>query len=168
MTEWLPDLVLFEESGGNWDKYLQRLYAFFEQDFLNELPSWPGKRVRLKRHPITAGKCATFWHFIQDGAVEADRIPNFRRCERIRWPRPMMEAFDGVPATDRSARIVWWKNVRSGEDRYVLAAGDFSYVVVVADRGDFVLPWTAYCVEREHQRRKLQREYQEYWRAQKG
>jgi len=49
----------------------------------------------------------------------------------------------------------------------VLAVEDFSYVVVLADRGTFLLPWTAYCVDREHQRRKLQKEYEER-RAQKG
>lgn len=59
--------------------------------------------------------------------------------------------------------IVWWKNQRGAEHRYLLALSDFSYLVVVADRGDFVLPWTQYCIEREHQRCKCRREFEAYW-----
>ncbi len=39
---------------------------------------------------------------------------------------------------------------------------DFSYVVVLADRGEYVLLWTAYCVEQEHRRQKLRREYEAF------
>lgn len=39
----------------------------------------------------------------------------------------------------------------------ILALEDFSYVVVVAVRKDYALPWTAYAVQHEHRRRKLQR-----------
>lgn len=44
----------------------------------------------------------------------------------------------------------------------MIALGDFSYVVVLADRGDYVLLWTAYCVEMEHRRQKLRREYEAF------
>ena len=44
---------------------------------------------------------------------------------------------------------------------------DFSYIVVVADRDEYVLPWTAFCVERPHQQHKLRKEYEAYWQAQK-
>jgi hypothetical protein len=63
-------------------------------------------------------------------------------------------------------RLLWWRWQHGNETRYVLALVDFSYIVVVADRGEFVLPWTAYCVDREHRRVKLRKEYDEYWRAQ--
>ena len=77
-----------------------------------------------------------------------------------------MEAFsDHQPAA--GDRIVWWMNERRGEGRYLIALPDFSYLVVVADRGDYVLPWTQYPVERMHQRKKYQKEYMAYWAAQK-
>ena len=34
--------------------------------------------------------------------------------------------------------------------------------LILADRGDYILPWTAYLVEQSHRQRKLQREYEEY------
>ena len=40
--------------------------------------------------------------------------------------------------------------------------------VVVADRGDYVLPWTAFWVEHTHQRDKRERAYRAFWEARKG
>jgi hypothetical protein len=162
---WLPPLVFLEDCDGDWPTYEDVLYRWFRNDFVESTPQWPGKRVGLKRHPMSRGKEATFWHFIQEGKVEDDRTPDLRRCERIRWPRPIMEAFPrGVASSN--ARIRYWRNRRGTETRFVLALPDFSYVVIVADRGEYVLPWTAYCVEREHQRQKLRREFEAFWKAQ--
>jgi len=46
--------------------------------------------------------------------------------------------------------------------RWLVALTDFSYIVVVDERADYVLPWTAYPVEQDHRRRKLEREYGEW------
>lgn len=165
-ADWLPPLVLLEDAQGNWPNYLERLYQYFLADFVQDRPQWPEKRVGMKRFPEYQGKAATFWHFISEGTEEAERLPDLRRCERIRWPRPVMEAFaEEAPAAD--APLLWWKSWRGTNESYVLALSDFSYVVVVADRGDFVLPWTAYCVEREHRQNKLRKEYETYWLSQK-
>lgn len=54
-----------------------------------------------------------------------------------------------------------WRSERAGDkDRVVIALADFSYVVVLADRGEYVILWTAYCVEHEHRRGKLRKEYE--------
>lgn len=161
---WLPALVLLEDSHGDWSQYVEVLHEHFLNDFVRSKPSWPGKRVSLKRYPETDGKSATFWHFISEGSVEEERIPDMRRCERIRWPRPVMNHFSTNPPTE-SDRIRWWKEKRRSETRYVLTPGDFSYKVIVADRGDYVLPWTAYWLKYTHERDKLRRKYEDYWRA---
>lgn len=166
-ADWLPALVLLESCGGDWHAYLELLYQLFTEDFIKSLPTWPGKRVGLKRHPLCQGKEATFWHFISEGETEAERIPDMPRCERIRWPRPTMESFAERRPLNED-RIVWWKNKRQSEERYLLALPDFSYLIVVADRGDYVLPWTQYCVNQQHRREKYRKEYNAYWAAQKS
>lgn len=152
-SEWLPDIVTLNDSGGAWDKYLEVLYAIFKKDFLDSSPAFTGKQMRLKRLPYEKGKEATFWHLISEGAVEADRTINLSRSERLPWPRPVIDAH-------ADAKVRCWKNSRQGGDRILIALDDFSYLVVLADRGTYVLPWTAYPVERDHQRRKLQKEYE--------
>lgn len=165
-SSWLPALICLESFGGNVDAYLDHLYGHFSRDFIASLPAFPGKRVSLKRYPVYRGKVGTFWHFISEGENEDDREIDFRRCERIRWPRPIIDVFPNPeqPAPTTSP-IVWWRSERSREWRYVIALRDFSYVVVLADRGDYVLPWTAYTVERETRRQKLRAEHDRYWAA---
>jgi len=161
-SSWLPELVMFDEYNGDWLRYVEAIYSIFKADFIDSKPGFHGRRMGLKRHPVVDGKEATFWHFIQEGPVENERIPDLRRCERIRWPKPIIES-------SAKPQVHWWSNKRGGETRILLALEDFSYVVVLADRGDYVLPWTAYYVEKMHSRKKLEKEFNEFkMRGNKG
>jgi hypothetical protein len=151
-TAWLPDLICFDEYGGDWNRYLDALYAIFKRDFIESRPTFPGYRVGLKKHPMEQGKEATFWHFISEGSVERERLPDLRRCERIAWPRAIIEAVG-------TERVRCWRNDRKNERRILLVLPDFTYAVILADRGEYVLPWTAYVVKEDRQRRRLQKEY---------
>lgn len=157
--DWLSPLVLLNDYDGDWNAYLDAIYDWFKQDFIYNKPIFQGRRLGLKRHPMARGKEATFWHFIQEGDVEEDRLPDLRRCERIRWPKPIIEN-DGDPA------IKIWRNQRGREERVCLWFEEENYLVILADRGSYILPWTAYMVEQTHRQKKLQREYEEYWREQ--
>lgn len=155
MTEqiaWLPALALFEEYGGDWNRYLDALYAFFKRDFIDSRPAYNGVTLALKRHPVIQNKEATFWHIISEGDSEADRVPDMRRCERIRWPRPIIEH-----SGDTAIKI--WANERRGEKRICLWFEDAEYLVILAERKGYILLWTAYAVEQEHSKKKLKKEY---------
>lgn len=156
--DWLPPLVLINDFGGNWNAYLEAIYAFFKQDFIDTKPVFRGRRLGLKRYPLTNGKEATFWHMTSEGKDEADRIPDLRRCERIRWPKPVIEHSEDT-------KVKYWIAVKRNENRIHLWLAEEDYVVVLADRKGFLLPWTAFVVTRNHTRRKLQKEYESYWKA---
>jgi hypothetical protein len=126
--DWLPPLVLFSDHGGDWDRYLDALYAWFKQDFIDSKPVFQGRRLGLKRHPMTHGKEATFWHMIQEGEVEEERTPDIRRCERIRWPKPIIER-------DTDPAIKVWRNRRGREERVCLWLVRENFLVILADRG---------------------------------
>ncbi|HEX04299.1 MAG TPA: hypothetical protein ENH10_03965 [Bacteroidetes bacterium] len=160
MTEtfdWLPPLVLFGDHGGNWEAYLHAIYAWFRQDFVDSKPVFQGRRLGLKRSSLTSGKEATFWHMISEGAIEDERIPDLRRCERIRWPKPVIR-------NSEVRRVKWWISVKKGEDRIHIWLEDEDYVVVLADRRGYLLLWTAFLVTRGHTRQKLRKEYERYWK----
>lgn len=149
LPAWLPELVLLDDHGGDWDVYVEALHAVFKDDFLGgDEILYEGKRVALKRHPVENGKEATFWHIISTGKTEADREIDLRRCERIGWLRAILDNCD-----DGCLKI-WTEEVR-GDTRIHLWCEDAEYLVILADRGDYVLPWTAYPVTREHQKKKL-------------
>lgn len=156
MTEqidWLPALTLFEEFGGDWGSYLDALYVLFKHDFIDSKPVYNGVTLALKRHPVILNKEATFWHIISEGGSEAERVPDMRRCERIRWPRPVIEY-----SVDSKIKI--WTNERRGEKRICLWLEDADYLVILAERNGYILLWTAYMVELEHTKRKLRKEYE--------
>jgi hypothetical protein len=87
--------------------------------------------------------------------TEEDREIDLRRCERVGWPRPIIEAIE-------KDCVCVWKNTRGSDQRIVIACSDFSYVVILAEHEEYVLLWTAYVVEHDHSRRKLQKEYEAY------
>jgi hypothetical protein len=148
MLPWLPNLILFSNFEGIWEDYLEALYAAFCKDFLGPKIAFRGKRICLKRHPIEQGKEATFWHLISAGKTEEERVPDMRRCERICWPRAIIDNCE-----DGCLKI--WSEERNGSQRIHIFCESAEYLLVLADRGSVVLPWTAYPVERPHERAKL-------------
>lgn len=155
--EWLPELELFSEYGGDWEHYLDAIYQIFCQDFVDSKPLFRGQRLALKRHPVIEGKEATFWHMTSEGSVESERTPDFRRCERIRWPRPIIEN-EGDPA------LKIWSEKRGNENRIHLWFEAEAYLVVLAERATYTLPWTAFHIEHQHQRDK----YTKRWKRNTG
>lgn len=156
--EWLPELTQLVDYGGDWDKYLDAVYKFFKQDFVDSQPKFRGERLSLKRHPVIQGKEATFWHLISEGKYEPDRLPDLWRCERIRWPRPIIESQEQEPS------LKVWENKREGETRICLwlSFDNEDYLVVLAKREGYLLLWTAYPLTWEHTKRKLQKEYEAF------
>lgn len=148
--DWLPPLVLFSDYHGNWDQYFEALYAFFRKDFLDSKPYFRGTRIKFKKHPYENGKEATFWHLISEGRTEEDRIPDFRRCERIRWPRPMIE---------NEHRMKCWKNIRKNEERICLWLEEAEYLVVLLKEGDIYFCgqriWSLSPIEKENSRKNF-------------
>lgn len=155
LQHWFPDLIRLEDHEGNWENYLSAIYQSFCADFIDVQIEFQGKRVGLKRHPVEAGKEATFWHFISEGSVEADRTPNIRRCERIGWPRAIIDNCD-------DPGLLIWTEMRGKDPRIHVWCESASYLLVLSDRGEYVLPWTAFHVEYEHERRKYRARYERF------
>lgn len=156
--DWIPALVQLADYGGDWDKYVEAVYQFFKKDFVDSQTKFQGERLGMKRHPVIRGKEATFWHMISEGKYESDRLPDLRRCERIRWPRPIIESKEQEP----HLRI--WENTRGSETRICLwlSFDTEDYLVVLAKRASYLLLWTAYPLTYENTKCKLQKEYEAY------
>ncbi len=154
-VQWLPPLVLLRDHGGEWERYLEAVYAWFKQDFINSKPVFQGRRLGLKRHPLTDGKEATFWHMTSEGQDEENRLPDLRRCERIRWPKPIIE-------NDSDPELKVWAEPRGKQQRIHIWFEAEGYLVVLDDRGEYILPWTAFFIEHEHERRKYNKRWKRY------
>ena len=155
---WLPEVIQLQSFEGNWDKYFEFIYKVFVKDFIESRPVYEGRKLNLKKLPTYEGKDATFWHIISEGDIEDSRIPNLRRCERIRWPRPIIEN-----SADPVVKI--WQNNRKGKVRICLLLDPANYIVILDRRANYDLFWTAYPVDWPHQKRKLIKEYEAYINA---
>ncbi len=98
---------------------------------------------------------------VTEGPLEKDRHPVRERLERIGWARAL------ILNVDNPERVRCWCAIKKGKPRWHLATSDFGYLVVLADRGEYLLPWTAFHVDSDHQRSKLEREWEEWTKAQK-
>lgn len=151
--DWLPPLVCLEDHGGDWQRYEAALYEVFRDDFVNARPSVEGQNVVYRRRPLVRCHENTFWHLISTGRPGDLRIRDRSRCERIRWPRAVIDAH---PSPDVRA----WRSKRGSDTNLVVALPDFSYVVILGHRRGSFLLLTAYPVERRHRRRKLRKEWE--------
>lgn len=92
---WVPDIIPADLS--NYRKYEAILYNIFYNDFIIYHPIFNGFPVQIRKYPIENGKEEAFFHITcQDYMKNHDRRPDFRRCERIKWPRKFIEIQDAL------------------------------------------------------------------------
>lgn len=123
---WLPSIV---EMAGNWDAYCDQLFQIFERDL--RAARFFGRRVSRRRTPEVNGKPDGFWHVTSEhfDKNSEDRVPDLRRCERVPWIGPMIDA----AGTDRVLCFRSPRPVKFGHN-VVIALPDMSYVVILGVR----------------------------------
>ena len=97
----------------------------------------------------------------EDGPEEDGRLPDLRRCEKIRWIAWM------IRNADTDARISWWQNRRGANTHIVIWMEAEEFVVVLAERQGYYLLRTAYCPQ-SHRRKAFEKEREEFRRAKNG
>jgi hypothetical protein len=151
----LPDLILLDDYSGNFATYNQAVFEVFRKDFIKSRPTFNGTKLRLKKHPYVDGKEYTYYHFTHSGDVETERIPDFRRMERISFPRPMIDN-----SNHKDLRV--WRVKRGSKNRILILSEKEKYLIVLEDRVEYILPWTAYFIEYPNKIRRLIKEYEAY------
>lgn len=155
----IPPPLIINTGYPDWNSYIEAVYQAFKEDFIDSWPTLQGTRVGIKKHPRIEDKEATFWHCITDSygfsKREEDRYCDPSRCERIKWPRAMIE-------NTHCANVKMWKNRRKNDERICLCYGNWEYLVVLAVRQGYLILWTAYEIRYAHTKQKLEREYNDY------
>lgn len=155
---WLPQLVgVCEPLSLQWAGCEDILYNHFLNDFVSNAPtSAGGKPIRVHQSPETNGRHRTFWHLISRGlGPEALRNIRKERCERIRWPRAIIQ-------NAASGDVAKWRSTHDGKERILLAIEEFSYIVVLESERTALTLVTAYDVDKRRRRKSLAREHADY------
>jgi len=158
--DWLPAALQYDEFNGDWSRFLRTVYQIFERDFKQSTPIYRGCPVTYDSR-IEDGKEAVFWHITcRDNPQTNNRELDIRRCERIPWPRPMIEHPD-------EPVVSIWKNRRKRDTRVLIWLENLDYIVVMSERKRSIILITAYCTDIKSQRQKLIKERDEYYKMQK-
>jgi len=157
----LPEIVTLTEYNGDFKVYFESIYQIFKRDFVESKPIYNSKPIRLKQHPYIDGKEYTFYHFTHSGNIESDRKPDLRRMERIAWAKPVIEQCENW-------ELKVWPQKRNGKNRiciWLQLQDDFDYVVILDVRDSYVLPWTAFVLQYNHEKNKKQKEFESYLKS---
>jgi hypothetical protein len=153
---WLPDLLHFQ---GDWETYVDSVFAVFDQSFIRNKAYYNGQEISLRWNPTYDRKPSAFWHLIQEGYVEEDRTPDLRRCERIAWIRAILEN-----SNDPAVKV--WENERSGrggvQRQILLWLECCNFIVVLGKRSGYLLLLTAYQIKGSSKALKLNEEYRAF------
>lgn len=150
----LPALVHFH---GNWSSYIDEVYQIYLDTIVcNKKLKFQGLRIRCRYDPATFNKGFSFWHVTQEGPAEKDRLPDLRRCERIRW------IAWAIANADFDQRISWWIEKRNGKTSAVIWLEQDGYLVVLDRRKKYWLLRTAYCPTRPHKIASLRKNRSRY------
>jgi len=57
---WLPNLTLLSEYENSWEKYLDALYLFYTEDFIDSKPIFRGQKLAVKNIPYLMKKKLRF------------------------------------------------------------------------------------------------------------
>jgi len=150
-----PDLILIEEFSGNFKLYFENVYKIFENSFINSQPLYNGVKVSAQKHPEVDGIHRTFYHITHEGEIENDRKPDFRRMERIRFPKFCIEN------CSHKDFLIWEKIVGRDNRIHILNEAE-RYLIVLTERKGYYLFWTAFYIEENHTIRKKKKEYKAY------
>lgn len=162
----LPSLVLFEDYKNDYELYIDKVYSHFQTDFLYSYPifRYDPSEIHINSRPYEKDKEFTFWHIVSEGKTEEERTINIRRCERICFPKFLIENYDSVCCK------IWEKDVlakKSREKRIHISNEDFSFIIVLSklNKSSPIFKRTlitAFYVEREYQRKKYESDYLRY------
>lgn len=153
-----PDLIFFEDFSGNFKLYFANVYEIFENNFIKSQPIYNGLRVSAQKHPEVDGIHRTFYHITHEGEIENERKPDFRRMERIRFPKFCIDN-----CSHKS--FLTWEKVVGKDNRIHILNESERYLIVLTERKGYYLFWTAFYIEENHTIRKKKKEYEAYIKA---
>jgi hypothetical protein len=151
----LPDLLSFH---GDWQRYEDELYEIYMDTLVRIPPMFRGLTVKTQYRPASKGKGYGFWHVISEGPVEEDRLPDIKRCARIRWIAWLISNAENNPM------VSWWENQRGSSTHVVIWIESEDFAVILAKRNGYYLLKSAYWVK-SGRKADFLRERAAFWNA---
>ncbi len=163
----IPEIIDAPESlnTDNYKKYEDGLYEILKNDFDDHEVIFLGKRVYLDFNKTVNGKSDTFFHVV---CGDKKVYPNFRRMERIKFPRKIIENYKECNNCIETCKIKMFYKKIKGKHRYHLFSKEYLYMVVLEDEGKRMKLVTAFYIDRKHMLYNYEKDYENYLQTNKG
>jgi hypothetical protein len=122
MPSWLPEMFQVDP----WtEKSFDLMYDIFKQSFISSKACYRGYVVWFFPEKED-GRETIFWHLTtREDKESGERLPDFRRCERLPWARPM------VDNTNDPAVLAWDYEEGTGDIKTYIWLKDFDYLIIM-------------------------------------
>lgn len=156
---------------GNWQDYEDRLINYFNEQLYNMKLMYKNQKISLKRNPEFKNIPGSFYHLtcknINYNSSEEEREPDLRRCERLHWIKPIVEAnhFESY-CPNNCVRI--YEKRHNGDDTINFLFEEGRYLVVLAKRNGYLLLKTAFYIEYDNRLKREIKAYEEYVKQQEA
>lgn len=163
VCKWLPELIPCQ-NWSDFSNYEELLYSYFKIDFIDSNPTFEDKPVLIRRHPLENNREQTFFHVTSSEYIPGKpRVPDSKRCERIRWIRAFIENYNCNPKLCEACDgIKVWEEPYKNNQRIYLLFEEEKYVVIIERRAQYALLITAYYLNYLHTIKKLLNRYQKF------
>lgn len=160
---WLPEIIRYDSKFNSWSEYESFLYSVFTTDFIQSRPTYKMHTVEPRWYPVTNNREEGFYHITGKKLTHSgDRVPDLRRCERIRWVRSFIENVVCNPLIcSECDGVKIWNEPFKNTIRPHLLFEEECYVVVLEKRNKYYLLISAFYVEREKDMDDLLDKYEE-------
>ena len=161
---WLPKMEFFSDYDNNWSSYEAALYDIFKADFIDSYPTFNNIRVNVKHYPIECGKEEAFFHTTcKDYVGNGERVPDLRRCERIRWIRAFIENYDcDISKCENCDGVKVWNEPYKSRTRVHILLEEERYMVILEKRNGYYLLITAFYLDYDIALAKQLKHYEQY------
>lgn len=153
---WKTDIITMEEYNNNWFSYRNKLYEIFKRDFIDNILYYKGKEINCRIDPIHNNYEYGFIHLTEkkrkDNGDWSDRIPDFRRCERIEWNKLYIEHY----LCNKTCHLTSCKGIEYYEFwfhskiRLVFISIEDRFKVILEKRTNYYLLITGYYIDEEN------------------
>ena len=157
----IPDLYEAPEPLNleNYKKYEDDLYKIIEDDFIKHDVLFMGKKIFLDFNKVYNGKSDTFFHVLCGDKKE---YPDFRRAERIRFPRQIIENYNECSMCLNTCKIKMFIKKIKGKKRYHLFSEEHRYMIVIEDEGKRMKLVTSFYIDKTYKLYNYKRDYENY------
>lgn len=168
---WLSETIPYC-GYSSWSDYENLLYDIYLEDFIKNTPYILEKPVRVRKNPKIEGKDQTFFHITSNSDFAKtndpnDRLPDLRRCERIKWPRDIIDNYICEEECRSCNKLKVWREKYKGNDRIHILFEDVNFLIVLEERTEYVLFITSFYMKYNHEVRKQIKKYERYIRSKK-